>query len=223
MLITSGVAMGINWALLFEAYKYTTVSVATLCYSFAPVIVIIPSPILFRERLTAKGIICFSLATVGVVMIASVGLGGGKNNTLGVLCGLGAAAFYASVILFNKKIKRVEGLHRSFLQFLAAIILLAIYVICKGEFSLPTLSATGWVNLIGVGTIHTGIAYCMYFSSLKSLPGQKAAILSYIDPLVAVIMSVTVLQEPINVWQIAGGALVLGATLANEIKLKSAA
>lgn len=71
-----------------------------------------------------------------------------------------------------------------------------------------------------VGLLHTGITYCLYFSALKELPGQKAAILSYIDPLVAVVISVTVLREKMTVWQAVGGLLILGFTLWNEMKQK---
>ena len=83
--------------------------------------------------------------------------------------------------------------------------------------TLGGMGAVGWVNLLIVGLIHTGITYCMYFSSLKELPGQKAAILSYIDPLVAILISVTVLGEPMTLWQAAGGILILGFTLWNEL------
>jgi len=79
------------------------------------------------------------------------------------------------------------------------------------------MTGSGWANLMIVGLVHTGITYCMYFSSLQELPGQKAAILSYIDPLVAVVISVVVLKESMTLWQIAGGVLILGFTLWNEV------
>lgn len=220
LLILSGVAMGINWILLFEAYKYTTISLATLSYYFAPVIVTIVCPILFKEKLSIKEIICFLMSTLGLVMITGIGDFGNNNNTLGILYGLGAAVFYATVILINKFIKNVEGIHRTFLQFLSAIVTLLPYVLLTSGITVLSLNATGWINLLIVGLIHTGITYCMYFSSLKELPGQKAAILSYIDPLVAVLISVFVLGESITLWQIVGGVLILGFTLYNEISPK---
>ncbi|WP_365961088.1 DMT family transporter [uncultured Clostridium sp.] len=212
--------MGINWILLFQAYKYTTVSAATLSYYFAPVIVTIVCPILFHEKLTKKQIICFIMSTLGLVMITGIGNIGGRSDFIGILFGLGAAVFYATVILLNKFIKNVEGIHRTFLQFLSAIIILTPYVISTSGITLGNLNSIGWVNLLIVGLIHTGVTYCMYFSSLKELPGQKAAILSYIDPLVAVIISVTILGETMTLWQIIGGILILGFTLWNEITPK---
>ena len=217
LLLASGVAMGFNWILLFEAYKYTTVSIATLSYYFAPVIVTLACPLLFRERLSGRQILCFVMSTLGLVLITGVGSTRGSNDLAGILFGLGAAAFYATVILLNKFIKNVAGIHRTFLQFLAAIAVLIPYVALTSGVTLGGLSGSGWVNLLIVGLIHTGVTYCMYFSSLKELPGQKAAILSYIDPLVAVLISVIVLGETMTLQQAAGGVLILGFTLLNEI------
>ena len=221
LLLASGIAMGINWILLFEAYKYTTVSVATLSYYFAPVIVTIVCPVLFQEKLTGKQILCFVMSTIGLVLITGIGEVGSGSDFVGILFGLGAAAFYATVILLNKFIKNVEGIHRTFLQFLAAIVILVPYVILTSGVTLGCLDGIGWTNLLIVGLVHTGVTYCLYFSSLKELPGQKAAILSYIDPLVAVLISVTVLGEAMTLWQVIGGMLILGFTLWNEIAPKT--
>lgn len=218
-LLLSGMAMGVNWILLFEAYKYTTVSVATLSYYFAPVIVTLVCPILFKEKMTAKQIICFVMSTLGIVMITGIGdVSTSGTNIIGILFGLGAAMFYATVILINKFIKGVEGLHRTFLQFIAAIIILVPYVAATSGINLRLLDGIGWGALLVVGIVHTGITYCLYFSSLKELPGQKVAILSYIDPLVAIIISVTLLGESMTVMQAIGGAFILGFTLWNEVK-----
>ena len=212
LLLLSGGAMGINWILLFEAYRYTTVSTATLCYYFAPVIVTLLSPILFREALTPRQILCFAMATLGLVLITGVE---GRGNLTGILFGLGAAAFYAAVVLLNKYIRHTAGIQRTFLQFLAAIVILIPYVAATGGVTLSRLNPIGWVCLLVVGIFHTGITYCLYFSSLKAIPGQSTAILSYIDPLVAVVISVTVLQEPLSWRQALGGTLILGFTLWN--------
>lgn len=218
LLLLSGGAMGFNWILLFEAYKYTTVSVATLSYYFAPVIVTVLCPVLFWEKMGAKEWICFAMSTLGIVLITGIGdLGAGGSHLKGILFGLGAACFYATVILLNKVIKGVAGLERTFLQFLAAIAVLIPYVLCTSGVKLGVLDAAGWMNLLVVGLIHTGVTYCLYFSALKELPGQEAAILSYIDPLVAVAISVFVLGESMSALQLLGGLLILGFTLWNEI------
>lgn len=217
LLLLSGTAMGINWILLFEAYKYTTISAATLSYYFAPVIVIVACPILFKEKLSGRQMICFLMSALGLVLITGIGDSRNDNDFIGILFGLGAALFYAAVILLNKFIKNVEGIYRTFLQFISAIVILIPYVKMTSGVTLGNLNFTGWVNLLIVGFIHTGITYCMYFSSLKELPGQKAAILSYIDPLVAVLISVAILGETMTIWQAIGGVFILGFTLWNEI------
>lgn len=218
LLLFSGMAMGINWILLFEAYRYTTVSVATLSYYFAPVIVTLVCPILFKEKMGAKQWICFVMSTIGIVLITGIGdLSGSNRHFMGILFGLGAAVLYATVVLLNKFIKNVAGIHRTFLQFLSAILVLVPYVALTSGVTLGAINATGWICLLVVGLIHSGIAYCLYFSSLTDLPGQKAAILSYIDPLVAVVISVTVLGEALRPLQILGGSLILGFTLWNEL------
>lgn len=223
LLLLSGVAMGINWILLFEAYRYTSVSIATLSYYFAPVIVTLACPVLFREKLTAKQLVCFAASTLGLVMITGIGGEGGGRDFVGVLFGLGAAVFYATVVLLNKFIKGVQGVHRTLLQFLSAIVTLLPYVALTSGITLGGMDATGWACLLVVGLVHTGIMYCLYFSAVKDLPGQKVAILSYVDPLVAVLVSVTILGEAMTAWQVVGGALILGFTLWNELPARASA
>ena len=221
-LLLSGMAMGVNWILLFQAYRYTTVSVATLTYYFAPVLVTVLCPVIFHERLTKKQIFCFVMSTLGLIMIIGVsGLGTGGKSLIGIAFGLGAASFYAAVILLNKSIKNVAGIMRTFVQFIASIILLVPYVCLTGGFHLTGLNHTGIYNLLIVGFFHTGITYCLYFSSLKELKGQEAAILSYIDPLVAVVVSVLILQETLTPWQLIGGCMILGFTIVNELPARA--
>ncbi len=220
-LLVSGAALGINWILLFEAYKYTTVSVATLSYYFAPVIIILACPLLFKEKMGVKQWLCFVMSTLGIVLITGLGdLSGGGSHIKGIAFGLAAAFFYAFVVISNKFIKGVDGIQRTFLQFVAAAIVLAPYVLLTEGFSLAAMDAKGFVFLGVVGLVHTGICYCLYFSALKDVSGQEAAILSYADPLVAVLASVFVLGEAISLPQIIGGILILGFTLWNELGKK---
>lgn len=219
-LFVSGTALGFNWILLFQAYKHTTVSIATLSYYFAPVIVIVASPILFKEKLTIKQIICFLMSTIGLILV--IGVSGAEkpgSNLIGIGFGLGAAVLYATVVLLNKFIKNTTGIEKTLIQFFAAIIVLTPYVLATTGINIRTLDKIGLLNLLILGIIHTGICYSLYFSSLKDLKGQEASILSYIDPLVAIIVSVTILSESILPTQIIGGVMVLGFALLNEIKL----
>lgn len=219
LLLISGAAIGVNWILLFEAYRFTTVSVATLSYYFAPVIIILACPILFREKMSPKKWVCFIMSTLGIVLITGIGdLSAGERHIKGIAFGLAAACFYAFAVLTNKFIKGINGIQRTFLQFIAAIIVLLPYVLLKEDISFAAMESKSWLMLGIVGFIHTGICYCLYFSALKDVSGQQAAILSYADPLVAVLCSVFILGEAISLPQIIGGVLILGFTLWNEVE-----
>lgn len=216
LLLLTGAVMGFNWILLFKAYDYTTVSIATLSYSFAPVLVTAACPLLFRERLNFRQVLYFAVSTLGLVLITGIDTTGDSHLT-GVLFGLAAAILYASVVLMNKHIQGVGGIHRTYLQFLAAIAVLVPYVLCTGGADFSQMDSTGFVCLLVLGIVHTGITYCLYFSSISKLPGQQVAILSYIDPLVAVLCSVFILHEPMSGLQRLGGGLILGATALSQL------
>lgn len=221
LLLFSGAAMGFNWMFLFAAYKCTTVSVATLSYYFAPVIVTVLSPVLFKEKMTLKKVICFIFSTMGLILLTGLGnLGVNLMHIKGIAFGIAAACLYATVMLLNKAIKGIGGIERTFLQFVAAAVVLIPYVLLTDGINITRLHTDGIIYLLIVGLVHTGITYLMYFSSLKEIEGQQVAVLSYIDPLVAVIVSVFILKESITAVQIIGGTLILIFTLLNEINLK---
>ena len=214
-LLLSGAFMGFNWILLFEAYHYTSVAIATLCYYFAPVLVLIFSTLLFKEHITCKKLLCFAGATLGLILMIMTQ----KEQTLGfrgILLGLGAALLYASVILLNKAIPDINAMTRTLFQFAAAIIILFPYILLTGGFHIREITSLGLINLLIVGVIHTGIMYVLYFSSLPKLKGQQAALLSYFDPLTAITISVLILKESITWLQLTGGALILVTTFLSE-------
>ncbi|GMG97614.1 DMT family transporter [Tepidimicrobium xylanilyticum] len=221
LLFISGAVMGFNWILLFEAYKYTSVSIATLSYYFSPVIVTVLSPVLFKEKMTIKQIICFIMSTIGLVMVIGIsGTDKSSANIVGIGFGLGAAVFYAIVILLNKFVTKVSGVDKTLIQLFAAIIVLIPYVLITTGVNIENLGIIGITNILILGIVHTGICYCLYFSSIKDLKGQQVSILSYIDPLVAIVISVAVLNEPISFVQLIGGMMILGFTLLNEVEIK---
>ncbi len=214
LLFFSGLSLGINWILLFEAYRYTTVSTATLCYYFAPILVTFFSVFLFREKISKLQILCFLMSAAGLILIT--GVSDFQTNGAGILLGLGAAVFYASTVLLNKLIRDVTGLQRTFFQFIAAVLILTPYVMFSGGFHVFSLDGKGWIALLVLGLVHTGLAYCLYFAALTDLPGQQIAVLSYMDPLIAVLISVFFLSEPMTATQMAGGAGILIFSLLNE-------
>ena len=216
-LFVSGAAIGVNWILLFTAYHYTTVALSTLAYYFAPTLIILGSVLLFRERLGAKQILCFLASTAGLVLMIGVS-GGGSSDLTGLLLGLGAAVLYAFVVLLNKKSGEVDGIIRTWVQFASAAVVLLPYVALNGGFHLHELNVVAWMNLLILGVVHTGIVYVLYFSALSRLDGQQAAVLSYIDPAVSVLVSVFFLQEPITALQLFGGVMILVFAMLNELR-----
>ena len=221
LLIISGTAMGFNWILLFEAYNYTTVATATLCYYLAPIFVIIASPILLKEKLTLKQVVCVVVALIGMVFVSGVlDISISFAETRGIIFGLGAAILYASVIMLNKAIKDITAYDKTILQLGTAATVLLPYCALTIDFS--TLHADGMAvaMLLVVGILHTGIAYAIYFGAIKELNTQTAAILSYIDPVVAVLLSAFLLNESLGFAGIIGAVLILGSTLVSSVNLK---
>lgn len=219
LLIVSGVFIGINWILLFEAYRFTTVASATLCYYLSPVFVIIASPFVLGEKMTIKKALCVFSALLGIVFVSGV-IEEGVGDLKGLLLGVGAAVFYACVVLLNKHLKDISSYDMTVVQLAAAAITILPYTLLTEDISADVFDATAIVMLIIVGTVHTGLAYVLYFGSIKNLPAQTAAIFSYIDPVVAIILSALFLSEPLSPLGIVGAVLVLGSTLICELPSK---
>lgn len=213
-LLLSGGFIGLNWICLFEAYNFVPVSIATLCYYVQPILVLLFSAVLFRERLHRKQVLCFAVSTIGLLCVLNVT--GGNVNLMGVTFGLGAAVLYACVVLMNKAVKNMDDMEKTVWQFLGAIVTVLPYILLTGGFSLSALTTGGLVRLLVLGIFHTGVCYCLYFSSIGQLTGQQVSIYGYIDPLVAILISFTILQERTEPIQMLGGALILGATFVNE-------
>ena len=220
MLVVSGALIGFNWMLLFEAYNHTTVAVATLCYYMAPTIVILLSPIIFRERLTVKKAVCAAVAVAGMVLVSGVpGESGAPEVSVpGILLGLGAAAIYAAVMIMNKKIKGVDTWQKTSVQLLSAGLAMVPYLLLTGGFSTEGFSVSAAVLLLVVGIVHTGIAYALYFGSMDGLRVQTVAILSYIDPVSALLFSAFLLREPLSPLNILGAIMIIGSALVSEIR-----
>lgn len=219
LLVLSGSAIGFNWIFLFEAYRYTTISIATLSYYFAPVFVMAMSPFILKEKLTMVKIISILIAMMGLFLVINNGESGGTssyNHPVGILYGLSAAALYASVILMNKFIKNQSDFDTTVVQLSVAAIILLPYVYIKEGMDFSGLNSQSIILIIILGIIHTGLAYLLYFSSIKELNGQTIAILSYIDPISAVIFAALFLGEGMGVLQIIGGMLILGSTFLSE-------
>lgn len=217
LLILSGVLIGANWIALFEAYRYTSVSVATMCYYMAPVFVMLLSPLLLHEQLSRRKALCAAVAVAGMVLVSGV-LETGVSGMTGVLLGLLAAAMYATIIFLNKFISGMTADDRTLVQLGVSAISLLPYVLLTENLTTLEITLPAVAMLLLVGIVHTGLTYAMYFGSLKTIPAQTAALLSYIDPVVAVLLSVTVLREPASPLSLLGAVLVIGSMVVSEGK-----
>lgn len=221
VLIVSGAFLGFNWILLFEAYNYTTVAVATLCYYMAPIIIILVSPFLVGERLTPKKLVCVAVALIGMVLVSGVlGTGTGDVSLRGVAYGLCAAVLYAAVVFINKKIGAMPAYDKTIMQLGSAALVLLPYVLMTEHLSDEALTPFAIVMVLVVGVVHTGVAYALYFGSMDKLPAQTLALMAYVDPVLAVILSALVLGEQMGPLEMVGTVCIIGATIASELPEK---
>lgn len=215
-LILSGSAIGFNWIFLFEAYQYTSVAVATLCYYMAPVFVILAAPFVLKEKLTITNIVCTFAALFGGGLISGT-FGTDQTSLIGIGYGLAAAGLYASIMILNKLCQGLTGLELTFFQLLVSAIVMVPYVLVTQDLSSITFSGQTIFLLIIVGVVHTGMVYQLFFSALNQLPAQTSSLMSYIDPVTAVILSAVLLNQPLSSIQIIGMLLILGSAILNEL------
>ena len=224
LLCLSGAAIGVNWIFLFEAYRYTTVATATLCYYMAPIFVIVMSSVIYKEKLTAKKICCTLAALVGMIFVSGVAETGIGNiaEMKGVILGVLAAVFYSSVVLMNKSLGSVPAYDKTIVQLFGAAIVILPYCIATVNSGDVSLDKKSVIMLLIVIVVHTGISYTAYFGSMKNLQSQTIAIMSYIDPIVAVILSALLLKETMSPLSILGAIMILSATFLSEVSFKKA-
>lgn len=216
MLVLSGSVLGLNMLFLFMAYKYTTVSIATILYYCAPIIVMFVSPFLLGEHLSWPKVVGIGSAIVGMVMISGTSIGG-SDPAKGMMYGLLAAVFYASVVILNKRVAAVPAVEKTAVQLLSAALVMAIYSAFNPSGGWSQLDARAILALLLIGFIHTGLAYLLYFSSLADLPAQSVALASYLDPASALIFSAIFLGERLSLTGLLGAALILGGSAFGEL------
>ena len=218
-LLLLGAMLGFNWIFLFEAYNHTSVAAATMCYYMAPVFIILLSVPVFGEKLTPRKGVCAAVAVIGMVLVSDV-LTTGLHGAKGLLFGLIAAVLYALIVIVNRTLRDISAEDRTIMQFAASSLVMLPYVLLTEKLSALEPTPKVLLLLVIVGVVHTGIAYVLYFGSIAHVPAQTAALLSYIDPIVAVLLSLTVLREPMSPAALFGAVLVIGAMIASELTPK---
>lgn len=217
-LLFAGVCLGANWALLFEAYNLMNVSLATLTYYTAPVLVLVLAPLVLKERQNGLAYLGMAVVIVGMLLVVGTDFGEGGVSATGLIVGLGSAVFYAMLMLVNKQITGVSGLNLTFIEIVIAAVILLPYVFAtSGGVPLPT-DARGIFALLFLCTVNTGFACWLYFSSMNRLPAKAVALMGYFDPVSALIFSVVFLDERLSSVQLAGAILVLAGALVGQFR-----
>lgn len=215
-LILSGIFIGSNWILFFESMNYTSVATSTLCYYMAPVFFVIISLIFFKERLNLKRTICVIVSFAGMVLVSGVlgGQSGGEGNLKGVCLALGAALLYSLVTTINKTVTDISSYDKTIVQLLTAAIVVLPYSLIFEPFAASMFTTSNILLLLLLGILHTSLAYAAYFASVEKVPAGTVAVLSYIDPVVAVLLSMLVLGEPLDIFGKIGAVLIIASAIA---------
>ena len=218
LLILNGAIIGVNWIFLFEAYRFTTVAVATLCYYLQPTLLILASPVFFKERLTSRKLFFAFTAFVGMVLVSGILKAGGAqtDSFRGVIFGLAAAVLYTAAVIGNKKITGVDPFEKTIIQLASAAIVLIPYILLTEDLTDIKLEPRTIVLILIVGVIHTGLVYLLYFGSMEHMTAQAVAVLSYIDPVVAILASCVFLREGISILEMIGAVLIIGSAIMSE-------
>ncbi len=219
-LLVAGVALGLNWLFLFEAYNHIPVSVATMLYYLSPVIMVVVSPFLLKEKLKIRTVVLVCVALFGMFLVN--GFTTGQTSLVGTVLGLLSACLYVTVVISNKFIKDLKSVEISFIEMLISCVIMFFYTLATDGIIPQVIDAKSVVNLLIVGLVHTAIAYLLYFSSIQDLPAQFVAVFSYIDPVFTLILSALVLHEDMTFVQIIGAVLIMGSAAFEQIFTKKA-
>ena len=217
-LVLSSVLMCANWICQFEAFKYTTIATSTLCYYMQPVFYILAGAVILREKLTPKKMVCVLIAFCGMILVSGVLQTGFHISELkGVIFGVAGGFFYAMVVIINKYMKDISPVNTTVMQLALVSVIMLPYSALTGAFAEAKVTLTGIICLLVLGLLHTGIGYIIYFDAVNKLPTQTVGILSYIDPVEAVLLSAFFLREPVTVYTVIGAVMILGAAAFSEL------
>ncbi len=217
-LLFGGVALGLNWVALFTAYRLLNVSLATLIYYAGPMLVLLFSPLLFRESLTPHKIAAVAIVAAGLFCITGSITSAGMSLA-GLLAAVLSALFYASLIIFNKRIVKTGGMQTAALELDVAFVVVLIYVLLTAGIPHPLKADIPYLLVLGL--VNTGIAYMLYFTGLQKLPGQSVALISYVDPVSALVFSALLLHETMTPLQMLGAVLIIGGALLGELRRRA--
>lgn len=212
-LCVSGICMGVSWMFLYEAYAQIGVSLSTLTYSCGPAIVMMLSPLIFKERLTVVKTFSFIAVFAGMILVNGTVFGGG--NFWGFFCGIMSAVGYSGMVIFNKKAKDIEGIENPTIQLIISFITVAVFIGIKQGFDIA-VPRESIIPLLILGFVNTGFGCYLYFSSIGKLKAQTVSIWGYLELLSAIVFSFIFLHEGLVWWQYIGAVLIIGGAVLGE-------
>lgn len=214
-LLISGFALGFNWVFLFAGYRYG-IAISSLCNYMAPIIVVVISILVYKQKISKPQILFIIMAFVGMLLLIGVIGGDLKGDIRCVIYGLLAALGFVILVLCNKRLTDIKPLEKTLVQLLASAVIVLPYVILNDGFP-KEFDLTSTLIVLVLGILHTGVAYICYFSSIDVLPAQSIAILGYLEPVLNFVIGALVFHEELGVSSIIGAVLILIASIGNEI------
>lgn len=214
-LALSGCAQGVLFLFLFRAYQLVGVSLASLAYYCGPVLVILVSPLFFREKLTRWKVLGFLFVLAGVVLVNGQAALDGKP-LWGLVCAGLASLMYAVLVVATKKNEHIHGLENPCIQLLVSLLTVSLYLAFTQGFSIQ-VQPGDWLPILVLGLLNTGLGCYLYYSSIGHLPAQQVAIFGYLEPLSSVFYSALLLHEVLFPLQWVGGLLIVFGALFAEL------
>jgi drug/metabolite transporter (DMT)-like permease len=216
--IISGILLGFGWLALFYGFKHTSISSAVIIYNMCPVYVMILAPFVLKEAISKIQIAVIFISFLGLFMIVVHDLSEGYGY-MGLALSAVSGMLYAAIVLINRSIKvRADNQTSTFVQILAAMIVLLPFVLVDGNvFEFVRLPAIAVAYTVLLGILHTGVAYTIFFSLYSHMKSVEIVSYSFLEPLFGILFSVVFVGENLTLTQIIGGVLILGSTYAGEI------
>ena len=213
-LVLGGVTLVLNWLALFSAYAHSGIAIATVVYHTQPFFLLLLTSVLQREPFPFARLPWLVLAFAGVMLITGLEHGaGGASMLAGIGLGLLAALLYAVTTLATRRLQAIPPGQIAGLQMVLGVLMLA-------PLAHPAAASYGsgtWGALLALGLVHTGVMYTLLYGAFQRLSVVSIATLSFIYPLVAIVIDVMVFGVVLGPLQMAGMALVLLGVVANQL------
>lgn len=206
-----GVCMVLSWTAFFAGFAMTSIATTTIVYHVQPFFVVLIGVVFLKERVSLDQLLWMLGAFVGVALASGLVVAHGHADAkwaLGIALTLGAALLYAVATILAKGLGQQRAEITVLCQTLVGVVLLAPFA----DIGHPIPPAS-WGWLAGIGVLHTGIAYVLMNSAFPRLTTPVIGILTFIYPVVAIVIDWALYGHPLGPAQAAGMALIALATL----------